>query len=96
MGKIQAWHQKIFKHFNDFQNWTLSVLWLQSTQTVAMKQNETFFHETYSNLTLFFIGHKILKLFQWLKVKLNCKSGGIFSYLQRDTLFKWLSKFNSW
>ena len=25
--------------------------------------NQTFFHGTYSNLTLFFIGHKILKYF---------------------------------
>ena len=28
-----------------------------------MKQNQTFFHETYSNLTLFFIGRKKLKYF---------------------------------
>ena len=29
-----------------------------------MKQNQTLFHETYSNLTLFFIGRKILKYFK--------------------------------
>ena len=28
-----------------------------------MKQNQTFFHEIYSNLTSFLIGHKILKYF---------------------------------
>ena len=30
---------------------------------MEMKQNKTFFHETYSNLTSFFIGHKTLKYF---------------------------------
>ena len=29
--------------------------------TMEMKQNQTFFHETYLNLTSFFIGRKILK-----------------------------------
>ena len=29
-----------------------------------MKQNQTFFHGTYSNLTLFFIGRKKSKIFQ--------------------------------
>ena len=28
-----------------------------------MNQNQTFFYETYSNLTFFFIGRKILKYF---------------------------------
>ena len=28
---------------------------------MEMKQNQTFFHGTYSNLTLFFIGRKMLK-----------------------------------
>ena len=31
------------------------------TQTIEMKQNQTFFHGTYSNLTSFFIGYKIRK-----------------------------------
>ena len=30
-------------------------------QTMDVKQNQIYFHGTYSNLTLFFIGHKILK-----------------------------------
>ena len=30
---------------------------------MEIEQNETFFHGTYSNLTLFFIGWKILKYF---------------------------------
>ena len=38
---------KIFQWLN--QNFT--VLWLEWTQTMEMKQNQTFFHGTYSNLT---------------------------------------------
>ena len=33
------------------------------TPTIGMKQNQTFFHRKYSNLTLFFIGRKMLKYF---------------------------------
>ena len=32
-------------------------------QTMEIKQNQTFSQGTYSNLTLFFIGRKILKYF---------------------------------
>ena len=32
------------------------------TQTMEMKQYQTFFHGTYSNLTSFFIGYKILRI----------------------------------
>ena len=53
--------KKIFHYLNDFQNQNFSVLWPHWTQTIEMKQNQTFFHETNSNLTLFFVGHKILK-----------------------------------
>ena len=80
-----------------------------------MKQNQTFFHGTYSNLTSFFIGWKILKYFNdlhnWHHLN-HCKRAEIsemklnqmerlqiwqyFPYLQRSTLFKWLSKFISW
>ena len=68
MGHIQIWHhiffyQKILKYFNDFQNQNFSVLWLQLTQTMEMKQNQIFFHGTYSNRTWFFTGHEILKYF---------------------------------
>ena len=34
-------------------------------QTMKMKQKLTFFDETYSNLASFFIGHKILKHFNY-------------------------------
>ena len=37
--------------------------WLQWVQRMEMKQNQTYFHGTYSNLTSFLIGHKILKYF---------------------------------
>ena len=44
-------------------NQNFLVLWLISTQTIQLKQNLAFFHGAYSNLTLFFIGRKILKYF---------------------------------
>ena len=47
-GHNQIWHhffyQKKVKYFNDLQNWNFSVLWLKWTQTMEMKQNQTFFH----------------------------------------------------
>ena len=36
-------YQKILKYFNDFSNWSFSVLWLKTTQAMEMKQNQTFF-----------------------------------------------------
>ena len=45
-------YQKVLKYFSDFQNRNFSVLWLKWTQAIEMKQNQTFFHGTYSNLTL--------------------------------------------
>ena len=66
MGHIQIWHffhQDILKYLSDFQNWNFSILWLKWTQTMGMKQNQTFFQGTYSNLMLFFIGRKILEYF---------------------------------
>ena len=47
MGYIQIWHhifgyQKLLKYFNDFQNRNFSVLWLKWTQTMGLKQNQTF------------------------------------------------------
>ena len=33
------------------------------TQAMEMKQNQTFFYATYSNLTSIFIGREILKYF---------------------------------
>ena len=60
MGHVQIWqriffYQKVLKYFNDFQNRDFSVLWLKWTKTMEMKQSQTFFRETYSNLTPFFI-----------------------------------------
>ena len=52
---------KILKNFNDFQN--QNFLWLKWTQTIEMKQNQTFFYETFSNLMSFFLGCKILYYF---------------------------------
>ena len=63
VGYIPIWHHisKISKYFNDCQNQNFSILSLKWNQALEMKQNQTFFHRTYSNLTSFFIGHKILK-----------------------------------
>ena len=61
------------------------------------KQNQTLFHESYSNLISFFIGHKILKCFNnfynWHLSILVQKSA---QTSKRGTLFKWLFKFISW
>ena len=61
------------------------------------KQNQTLFHESYSNLISFFIDHKILKCFNnfynWHLSILVQKSA---QTSKRGTLFKWLFKFISW
>ena len=54
---------KMLKYLNDLQNRNFSVLWPKWAHTMEMKRNQTFFHGTYSNLTLVFIGCKILKYF---------------------------------
>ena len=41
---------KILKYFNDFQNQKFSVLWLKWSQTMEMKQNQTF--ETWYHFSL--------------------------------------------
>ena len=62
----------------------LSVLWLKWTQAMEIKQNQTIFHGTYSNLTLYLPLSKSSKIFQWLSSKVNkitrdmCKSDSIF------------------
>ena len=56
-------NQEIWKYLRDFQNRNFSVLLLKWTQTIKMQQNQTIFHGTYSNLTSYFIGRKILKNF---------------------------------
>ena len=55
--------KKMLKYFNDFQNWNFFVLWLKWTQTTELKQNQTFFHGAYSNLTSYLFSQKILKYF---------------------------------
>ena len=57
--------KKMLKHFNDFQNRNFSVLWLKWTQTMKMKQNQTFFHGTYSHLTPYLSLSKIINIFQY-------------------------------
>ena len=68
MGHIQIWRhifcdQNILVYFNDFPNQNFSGLLLKWTETMEMKQNQTFFHGTYLNLTSFFTGRKMLKYF---------------------------------
>ena len=68
MRRIQSWqhiflYQKILKYSSAFESRYFSVLWLKWTQTMKLKQNQTLFRGTYWNLTLFFIGYKILKYF---------------------------------
>ena len=53
-------------YFNGFQNQNLPVLRLKLTQTTEMKQTQTFFHGTYSNLTPCLFLPKNGKVFQWL------------------------------
>ena len=60
---ISFFCQKILKYWNDFQNSNSSVLLLKWTQTMEIKQNQTFSFGTYSHLTSFFIDHKTLKYF---------------------------------
>ena len=57
----------MLKYFNDFKNQDFSVFWLKWTQTMEMKQNQTFFHGTYSNLTSFIFCQKLLKYFNNFK-----------------------------
>ena len=63
---ISFFIKKILKYFNDFQNQNFSLLWLKWTPIMQMKQNQTFFHGTYSNLTSYFFLSKNIKVFPWL------------------------------
>ena len=51
------------KYFNDFQNQNFSVLWLKWAKTMKIKQNQTFFHRIYLNLTPCLFYQKILRCF---------------------------------
>ena len=59
-------YQNILKYFNDFQNRIFSVLSLRRTQKMEMKQNQAFFHQTYSNLTPYLTLSRNIKISQWL------------------------------
>ena len=59
-------YQKILNYFNDLQNWNFSFLWKTWTETMEMKQNQTFFHWTYSNLTPYLFLLKSIKVCQGL------------------------------
>ena len=93
MGHVQIWrhilfYQKILKYFNDFQNRNFSVLWLKWTQTMKMKQNQTFIHRAYLNLISFLFAARTLKYFKtfiigifqssfnkWVQTKIKIKRG---------------------
>ena len=67
-GHIQSWYHLLFgnkKYFNDFQNRNFWVLWLNWIQTMEKKQNQTFFHGAYSNLTSYTFLLKNIKVLQW-------------------------------
>ena len=59
---------RILKYFNDFQNRNFSVLRLKWTQTVEMKQNQTFFHGSFQIWCHIFFLLKYIKEFQWLYI----------------------------
>ena len=67
-GHIQICHLFFDKKKNEsisvtFKNQNFSVLWLKWTQTMETKQNQTFFHRTYSNLMQYLFYLKILNYF---------------------------------
>ena len=92
---ISFFYQKILKYFNDCQKRNFSVLLLQLNQTMEMKQDQIFFHGTYSNISVTFT----IGIFQFhCKIEYKqvkgkeikgdmCKSDSTFPYLQRATLF---------
>ena len=78
------------------------------TKTMEMKQNQTFFHGTYSNLTSYVFLSKNVKVFQWLleskflsfitKVNSNNENetkSDIFSWdiFKSDIIFHWSQKY---
>ena len=67
-GHNQIWYhsiyQKILKYFHDLPNQNFSVLWLKWTQIMKIKQNQTFFDGTYSNLKSYLFYQKNTNVFQ--------------------------------
>ena len=57
----------IKKYKNISMTFKIEIFWFYDkvNQTMEMKQIQTFLRETYSNMTLFFIGRKILKHFNY-------------------------------
>ena len=53
----------VLKYLNDFQIQSFSILRLKWTEKMEVKQCQTFFRWTKSNMKLLFIGHKILNFF---------------------------------
>ena len=79
LGHFQIWnhvyfYQKILKHFKN-----KSFLWLKWTQTMQMKQNQTFCHRKFLNLTIV-----IRNSFLWLW------SDIISHWSQNNKMLQWL------
>ena len=62
-------YPKILKYFNDFQNRNFSVL-TKVNENIENEKNQAYFHEAYSNLTLFFNDCKILQYLSDLSLPL--------------------------
>ena len=89
-GHFQIWHhsfdQKLLKFFNDFQNQIFSVLWVKWNRWCKWNKFNNFY-ETYSNLTSFFIGPKILQYFSYFHDwHLYIENHGFVSYKRYNLL----------
>ena len=66
-GHNQIWHHfSIKKYESILMTFKIEILWRKWTQIMEMKQNQTFFHGTHSNLTPYLSLSKIIKIFPWL------------------------------
>ena len=72
-GHNQIWHHfSIKKYESILMTFKIEILWRKWTQIMEMKQNQTFFHGTHSNLTPYLSLSKIIKIFPWLlKLKIE-------------------------
>ena len=89
-------YENILKYFNDFRNQNFWVLWQKLTQTMEMKQNQTFFYRTYSNLTpyLFFIKN-CKSIWMTFKIEISQFYDYLTPYLffiKNVKVFEWPSK----
>ena len=78
-------HIQILKYFNDLQNWNFSVFRLKCNQTMEIKQNQSFFHGTSSNLTQIFF-NKNVKVLQWLSKSMEMKQNHTFLHEKYSNL----------